>query len=1522
MPTERPAPPAPRVPSGMFAAGGSPPRSPAPRSSPVADGRATALSVYPGLQITDNRRDPNSSLGRANPASWHVRSAGAIDSRPIPGMSFDDYVEGYRRRGFDVIEARDEVNNPSGHATGPHWHVVLGGEPPPLPAGYRFAEDGEAAPAGPVPSMPSRPLIDPSSPPNWGGRAELIEDRAARTRAIAARIPPPQQPTITTSMMPAGNEANFNDGGAIADVPDPQQMASILGQLEAATDRGASEGELVSLAQRLNVLTPAMREQIAAHVRERDADPDRVRPFNAFVPATTRQAPARPREDLPTPGPDASPADVEAWNRERIARMNPEGTSLRPYQPRLTERAGDMLGNALEPVMGRYAATEAGNNAGDLLWWTALGAAEDLQSFDEAQRRAIIEGRPLDAAGNQIGAQVSAAGLIPIIGPGTRRFGQGVRSLGSRVRGMFAGGRGRAAAELESGASPVAMAATGAGEAAPSIPSGMFANAARGATPNVPARVPDRINIGDLPPLPPGYRPLDDPRIGRVAPLGEQPTPTEMADVARAIRPEDVTPVNNTIEGLEEAVRANPGTIRDVPPIKPRDYLDMRTVPTGRPGQTARHRGPLDAEAYLRSSGGIRDQGGELRHMGLDNRPRDGMPGDRVLGPLVRPEGMTLDEAGEALWGAGYFRERPTIDEVLDVIGNGRRGNPLYRSDDLDEVDRYRMALDEQMRADRAASEGGALGFRVGDEIGPDDLDAMQPPATAYEDLPRVNGRIGNINLANLETSEDIRRAMQNVEQQFGGFDAARRGTISHAETQALANDLGMTVDELLKRRRGQALNAEQTTAARMMLGAAYDDLTRLAARAVGPDASDVTRGEFARAAMMTARVHEEVSAAVAETGRALSAMRIPAASRAFQGELLRAITDNAGGKSRLEDMAGRILELQRAGSTPEGIAKFAREAIQPRNRDKLVELYINGLLSGIKTHVVNNASNLATHMLQIPEYAAASALGQVRRGFNALRGREDDLDRVLGSELGARTVGLMQGSMEGIPAFARALRTGDAEDFVTKIESRSYRAISGVKGEIARLPSRFLVAEDEFFKAIGRRMHINGEAVRQARREGLTGQAARDRIADLSRNPTQQMMEGARDYARYLTFQKELGPVGRRVSQTAQEHPWLRLVLPFVRTPTNLLKFATERSPLGFVLKEVRNDLRAGGARRDLALVRMALGTGMGALAMKWASDGTITGGGPADEGARQLMMADGWQPYSVKIGDTYYSYARFDPLSTTLGIAADMVDRQGRMTESQERRAGALFVASIMRQLGNKTWLSGASELIGAFDDPDRNLTGFLARIGGSAAVPTIAAHAAQAIDPVMRDTRVPTFSTEGYVPDYLRGTIDPILGRIQSRIPGQSSGMPARLDVLGNPIQSEEGGFGTMVNPFPVRTARGDPIAAEALRLGVNISRPSRRAAGGEYTGWEYQRYQELAGRYMRDDLMQEFGSPEWQAMSDEDRERRMRSIIQRARRDARADINTPGADGWGNTPTSLPPLPNGYVPLPPGYQPDDQ
>jgi hypothetical protein len=1002
----------------------------------------------------------------------------------------------------------------------------------------------------------------------------------------------------------------------------------------------------------------------------------------------------------------------------------------------------------------------------------------------------------------------------------------------------------------------------------------------------------------DAPPLPPGARLVEpeaaprDPGTALESPLGTprppapRPSPEEMADTVSSIRPEDVLPrPANRVQSLDEHIEANSGRFRDVEAPNEVAELSMRTVPNYR-GEAVRFRGPLDLESFIRSRGGLRDDAGELTRMGItNNRARAEASGEGRLGPIVDPRGMSLDEATEALWEAGYFpnhASRPAIDDVLEALDASRRhGHRTFLPDDMDEVTRFYDAQAQRYAVEAADQSGARLSEDPTTPATRDDLDALDPPATAYEDLPSVTGKVGNINLNAINSAEDIGRLLQNVETSLGGFNAARRGKISFEEMQSLADELGMTADHLLQRRQGQALNAEQALAARTILAKSSDEVIELARRAEQGTQAD--QAAFSQALLRHAAIHEQVSGAISEAGRTLSSLRATANSASLAGRIHEMSVGTMGGEQRLADVARRILDLQTRGAGPGEVTRFALDAIKPRFSDKLVELWYNSLLSGPQTHVVNMTSNVMTSMFQLPEQAIASAIGQARRGLRAAMGKGDDFDRVLSTELGARAFGMLQGAREGFRAFGRTFRTGEVVDQVTKVEARVQEAIGGRTGTVIRTPTRLLASEDEFFKAVARRMELAALATRQARQEGLRGEARKARIAELVANPPDEMLDRALRYARYLTFQRPLEGLPSDLSRWTQRNPAAKLILPFIRTPTNLFRHAIERSPMAPILREVRRDVRAGGERAAIAMARMSMGTGIGYTVFTLAQEGLITGGGPADAGARDLLLADGWQPYSFKIGDTYYSYRRLDPLATTLGVAADLIDYQSHMTKSQQEMSTALLLTSIMRNVGDKTWLSGLTDAVNALSDPQRYGQAFVSNLVGSLAVPTVVAQVARTNDPIIREAR------------------DPI-ERIQSRLPGLSDNLQPRRDIFGRAIGNEGGAGPDFVSPFQVRERRNDPVIAELLSNGINISRPDRKLRGVELTDEEYSRYYEISGGYIYDDLKETIGGRDWGDADLVERQKIIKGIIRDARADARADL---GLDGSSEPPPALPP-----------------
>lgn len=95
--------------------------------SPVSDGRNTLAAILPEARITSGYRPADHPLSRANPRSYHTRTRAAVDIAPIPGMTFEQAKQRIQSAGYGLIEALNETGGGrSRHATGDHWHFVLG----------------------------------------------------------------------------------------------------------------------------------------------------------------------------------------------------------------------------------------------------------------------------------------------------------------------------------------------------------------------------------------------------------------------------------------------------------------------------------------------------------------------------------------------------------------------------------------------------------------------------------------------------------------------------------------------------------------------------------------------------------------------------------------------------------------------------------------------------------------------------------------------------------------------------------------------------------------------------------------------------------------------------------------------------------------------------------------------------------------------------------------------------------------------------------------------------------------------------------------------------------------------------------------------------------------------------------------------------------------------------------------------------------------------------------------------------
>lgn len=718
------------------------------------------------------------------------------------------------------------------------------------------------------------------------------------------------------------------------------------------------------------------------------------------------------------------------------------------------------------------------------------------------------------------------------------------------------------------------------------------------------------------------------------------------------------------------------------------------------------------------------------------------------------------------------------------------------------------------------------------------------------------------VNFARVDSPDDVQTVIRDMANAMKPqIDEARRGVQTHDQTAKLADDLGMSVEDLLARRKGQPLSAEESLAARRLWATSAQKLLDASRRAADANAGPVDLYNFRRMMAVHHAIQSEVVAARTETARALSAWRIPAGGNMEAARNIEMLLEASGGNAVSAELARRIATLGAQGVPPAALAETVRRGWAATTMDAVKEAYVLGLLWSPTTHLVNAGSNMIVGFQQIYERAVANKIGD-------FLGSAID-ERVVDGEALAMTYGLVTSLKDALRLGARALRTGETGAGLGKIDLPREKAISteaisrelghGVAeaaqfaespmgrfvdftGTVTRVPGNVLAAEDEFFKTIAYRAEVHAQALRQASQEGLSGPDLFKRMAEIANSPPEHIRMAAADAALYATFQNRPGEWAQalmRLRNSGSFNPMF-LVLPFVRTPANILRYTFERTPLAPLVKQWRDDIAAGGARRDIALARMASGSAILAVGMDLASSGLITGPGPSDPGKREALQRQGWQPNSIVVDGKYYSFNRADPLGMIFGFAGAVAEKMKESDNApedfddwEEIMAGG--IAAISASVVDKTYFTGIAETLSMIQGSEKGEGGvarFIDRQTGSMLPMTTAFGAVKRfVDPVSRDVNSPWDA-------------------IHARIAGLSDNLPPARNLWGEERAPQEvyGRVFDALSPVYVRQRQESPIDAEIERQDISIRRiPKKTVFQG--VNVNFREFPEVYDEYVR-------------------------------------------------------------------------
>lgn len=784
-------------------------------------------------------------------------------------------------------------------------------------------------------------------------------------------------------------------------------------------------------------------------------------------------------------------------------------------------------------------------------------------------------------------------------------------------------------------------------------------------------------------------------------------------------------------------------------------------------------------------------------------------------------EGLALGAAGDALFsGVKALRKIRKANQNLDleVPPEPQIGKEHFAS--LGDPDNESFILKKssgQSKLDKAAKETA--------DISAEDAAGLKDGVERTVDASKNTQEI-QINFARINAPNDVKAAIDqlaNDERLIDSIQKERRGVRPNKQTQAAADKIGTqgSFDQLIERRTGDAFNAEQIVAARTLYNDSTQKLLELADVAARPEASDIDVFNFRKMVATHHAIQKEVLGVRAEAGRALQAWSIPTGVTTRGLKDIEQILAEFGGTEASKDLA-RTLAANKDRLSADAINVLTQKGALARTVEAVAEARTLGLLTNPQTHIVNLAGNASTAVTLGIERALASTRGNVEIG-EALQYFHS----------------FMQSNKEALANAAEAFRTGQTGFGLGKIDLPPVRATSqdqlnatGVfkpfglaidhYGQfLSKYVGGSLAAGDEYFKTQLYKAQLRSLAFREGREKGLQGADLKKHIATAVNDPSPRLRADAQEFALYGTHTRNLGKAGQNFQSLVAQVPGARFLVPFIRTPVNIFKFNFERTPLALLNSKIRQDITAGGIRADQALTRIGLGTSFLFMGTDLAMDGRITGGGPPDGRLQASLRRTGWQPYSVKVGDKYVSYARMEPFATWLGMSADFAEiltnyepYDLEMQDNTERLATAA-VSALSSQVVGKTFLQGVADTASVLADPDRRAEEFINQFTGSF-VPAGVAAIERAEDPSLN-----------YVFDQMAA--------IKSRIPGMSADLPKRYNVWGEEIKlnyyddkglpKEADAIVAFLNPFYVSKKRNDPVDKFLMENGFQFGPPPK-------------------------------------------------------------------------------------------------
>lgn len=338
--------------------------------------------------------------------------------------------------------------------------------------------------------------------------------------------------------------------------------------------------------------------------------------------------------------------------------------------------------------------------------------------------------------------------------------------------------------------------------------------------------------------------------------------------------------------------------------------------------------------------------------------------------------------------------------------------------------------------------------------------------------------------------------------------------------------------------------------------------------------------------------------------------------------------------------------------------------------------------------------------------------------------------------------------------------------------------------------------------------------------------------------------------------------------------------VLPFKKTPANILVRAVEYSPIGAVktltadsVKLRREEITAAEYIDNLS--QGLTGTALVGLGYLFAQMGVLSGGASGDDKQDAFDELQGKQDYSMNIGDLNITLDWLAPESMPLFVGVELFNKATNSDEPFSIEKALKTIEDITSPMLNMSMLQGVNEVIEGLDYADGSaLSTLIQKATGSLIsqfVPTIFGQ----LERTFTENRQTTFVDRN---SSISSNTQRFIGNLLNKVPGIDYNQIDYIDAWGRTEDIGdvwERGFNNLLNPSYVKKSAVTDIDDELQRLhdaGVEEDVFPKRAEqstkinGNYLTADQYVKYAKERGSLSLDTVTKVIRNPAYRSMTD--------------------------------------------------------